>query len=318
MTKIHKISKDLYEFINEDTGTSFKCDANIAAQTQVKINKSVEERNKEKDKHITHTFWELENGFRTINIDEFKRFLKSIKSHKEVQIPTGCMIFSEDKYNAKQKSITDRKTELVKQFNNIANDITMNVMDKAKALMPIRKEINELNSVIILKDAKEFEEVEYITVKIKPVEAYETYLKLIERHDTEDARLKQEAIDKVIKEETLVLKDVDDDDFVLLKHFYKWVNKGLLNNITAYSEIEAYATKRSWKDIVREAVTYESKEVYLNRPRNPQYESYKITFTQEEAQSVLYLSNLRKEFINKQTEKRLQEEAESLTKSYQS
>jgi hypothetical protein len=277
------------------------------------------------EQHIRNIFWQVEHELGFVNIDEFKQYLKTVKSCKEVQIPTGRMIFSEDKYNAKYKSIMDKKAQLIKQFNNIANDVKMSVPDRAKALMPVRNELNELNCVVLSKDAKEFEEVEHVTVKIKPVEAFETYLKLKERCDTEDAKLKQEALDKVIKEETSALKDVDDDDFVLLKHFYKWINKGLFNNINAYSEIEAYVTKRSWKDIVREAVLYESKEAYLNRPRSINYDSPKLSFTKEEAQSVLYLNNLRKEFTSKQTEKKLQEEAkklqdeaESLMKSYQS
>ena len=104
-------------------------------------------------------------------LDDFKRYLKSIKSCKEVQIPTGNIVFSEDKYNAKQKSITDKKAELIKQFNDIANDVEMSVSERAKKLVPIRKEIDELNRIVLSKDEKEFQIEESITVKIKPIDA---------------------------------------------------------------------------------------------------------------------------------------------------
>ena len=322
MTKIQKISKDMYEFINEDNGCSFKCDTNIGMRKQAQINKSVEERNKDMEQHIRNTFWRVDNDLQSVNIDEFKQYLKSVKSCKEVQIPTGRMIFSEDKYNAKYKSIMDKKAQLIKQFNNIANNVNMSVPDRAKALMPIRNELNELNSVVLSKDAKEFEEVEHITVKIKPIEAFETYLKLKERRDAEDAKAKQEAIDKAIEKEASALKIVDDDDFMFLKRFYKWVGEGLFESINVHSP---FGVGQTWQDIVREAVLYESKEAYLNRPRSVKYDAPILSFTKEEAQSVLYLNNLRKEFSSKQTEKRLQEEAkklqdevESLMKSCQS
>lgn len=302
MTKIHKISKDMYEFIDEDKGVSFKCDTNVGMRKQAQINKSVEERNKDMEQHIRNTFWQVVNDLRSVNIDEFKQYLKSVKSCKEVQIPTGRMIFSEDKYNAKYKSIMNKKAQLIKQFNNIANNVNMSVPDRAKALMPIRNELNELNSVVLSKDEKEFEEVEHVTVKIKPVEAFETYLKLKERHDAEDVKAKQEAIDKARKHDECVFKDIDEDDFTLIKRLYKLLDSKIFYNMFQYSK---------YSDL-KDAMLYESKETYLNRPRSINYDSPKLSFTKEEAQSVLYLNNLRKEFTSKQTEKRLQEEAKKL------
>lgn len=315
MTKIHKISKDMYEFIDEDKGCSFVCDTNIAVRKQAQINKSVEEHNKDMEQHIRNTFLRVDNDLQSVNIDEFKQYLKSVKSCKEVQIPTGRMIFSEDKYNAKYKSIMDKKAQLIKQFNNIANNVNMSVPDRAKALMPIRNELNELNSVVLSKDAKEFEEVEHVTVKIKPVEAFETYLKLKERHDAEDAKTKQEALDEAIARDANMLKDVDDDDFTLIKRLYKLIDSKVFFDMFQYNHYNE----------LKDAMLYESKEAYLNRPRSVKYDEPKLSFTKEEAQSVLYLNNLRKEFSSKQTEKRLQEEAkklqdeaDSLMKSYQS
>lgn len=303
MTKIHKISKDLYEMIDEDTGHTIKCDTNICALKQAQINKSIEEQNKTMDKHVVSTFWEIDRELQhNINIDEFKQYLKSVKSQKEVQIPTGRKIFSEDKYNARYKSIMDRKAQLVKQFNNIANDFSMSVGDREKALTPIRREFNELNNIILSKDAKEFEIAEYIAVKIKPIKALETYLKLKEHCDAEDARLKQEAIDKARDADAHKLKDFDEDDFALVKRLHKLIES------KAFYEMFMYKNY----DTIREMISFESKEEYLNRPRDVQYESYKITFTQEEAQSVLYLNNLKNEFKSAQTEKRLQEEAKKL------
>jgi hypothetical protein len=303
MTKIHKISKDLYEMINEDTGHTITCDTNICALKQAQINKSVGEQSKTMDKHVVRTFWEIDRDLQyNINIDEFKQYLKSVKSQKEVKIPTGRMIFSEDKYNTRYKSIMDRKAQLVKQFNNIANDFTMSVESREKALTPIRREFNELNNIILSKDAKEFEIAEHIAVKIKPIKALETYLKLKEHYDAENARLEQEAIDKAKKHDANKLKDFDEDDFALVKRLHKLIES------KAFYEMFKYKNY----DTIREAISFESKEEYLNRPRNPQYESYKITFTQEEAQSVLYLNNLKNEFKSMQTEKRLQEEAKKL------
>ena len=302
MTKIYKLSNEVYKLVNEDTGSTEVCDKNVLKVKQDAIEKRIAEREKERINNIKYTFSDVKNLFRQIDEDEFRRYLKAIKSCKEAQIPTGNIIFSEDKYNAKQKSIMDKKAELIKQFNNIANNIKMSVSERAKALMPIRKEIDELNRIVLSKDEKEFQIEEYITVKIKPVDALETYLKLNERLDAEIAKAKQDAIDAAIAKDTYTLKDIDDDDFVLIKRLNKLIDATVFYDM--------FAHKNYYE--LKSAVMYESKEAYLNRPRDVQYETPKLSFTEEEGQSIIYLKNLIHEFFAKREETKLQEEAKRL------
>lgn len=302
MTKIYKLDREMYKLVNEDTGTVEMCDKNVLKIKQDAIEKRIAEIKEKSLKDIRHTFATVKDLFGQINEDDFRRYLKSIKSCKEVQVPTGNIIFSEDKYNAKYKSIMDKKAELIKQFNNIANNTNMSVNDRAKALMPIRNELNELNRIVLSKDAKEFQVEEYITVKIKPVDAFEMYLNLKERYNADEEKAKQEAIDKAIEKEASVLKNIDEDDFLFIKRLNKLINPHVFYNMFEYKNY--YELKA--------AITYESKEAYLNRPRDVQYDTPDLSFTEEEAQSIIYLNNLIKEFFAKREEIKLQEEAKRL------
>ena len=302
MTKIYKLDKEMYKLVNEETGSTEVCDKNVLKVKQDAIEKRIAEREEQRLKNIEITFFNVRDAFRQIDNDEFKRYLKSIKSCKEVQIPTGNIIFSEDKYNAKQKSIMDKKAELIKQFNNIANNIKMSVSERAKALMPIRKEIDELNRIVLSKDAKEFQIEEYITVKIKPIDAFEMYLKLNERYDAAKEKAKQDAIDAAIAKETSALKDMDDDDFVFIKRLKKLINPSVFYDMFEYKHYNE----------LKSAIMYDSKEAYLNRPRDVKYETPKLSFTEEEGQSVIYLNKLIGEYFSKREEIKLQEEAKRL------
>lgn len=302
MTKIYKLDREMYKLVNEDTGSTEVCDKNVLKVKQDAIEKRIAEREEQRINHIANTFNDVKYFFRQIDEDEFKRYLKAIKSCKEVQVPTGNIIFSEDKYNAKQKSIMDKKAELIKQFNNIANNINMSVTDRAKTLMPIRKEIDELNRIVLSKDAKEFQIEEYITVKIKPVNAFETYLKLKERGDAAIAKAKQDAIDAAIAKDKFALKDIDDDDFLFIKRLNKLIDG------TEFFKMFQYNNYYELKS----AIMYESKEAYLNRPRDVRYDTPKLSFTEEEGQSIIYLKNLIREFFAKREETKLQEEAKRL------
>lgn len=304
MTKINKISKDLYKFIDEDNGTAVMYNAEYAARKQEEINRSVVKHNKS-DEHIKQKFWELKHYIENNNTDEFKRYLKSVKSCSEVQVPTGRMIYNDDKYNAKYKSIMDQKAQLIIRFNDIANDTSINIADKTKAIAPIRKEINELNKIILSKDAKEFQDTEYITVKIKPIEAFETCLNMIERYNAECVELKQQAIHDAIKRDADSLKNIDDDDFVFIKRLYKLIDPRAFYDMFQYNHY----------DELKDAMLYESKEAYLNRPRDIECKSPELSFTNEELQSVIYLNNLKHKFDSLQSEKRLQDEAQSLMES---
>ena len=302
MTKIYKLDKEMYKLVNEDTGVTEICDKNVFKVKQDAIEKRIAEHKEQRINHIRSTFFSVGESFRQIDKDEFKRYLKAIKSCKEVQVPTGNVIFSEDKYNTKQKSIMDKKAELIKQFNNIANDVNMSVSDRAKMLMPIRKEIDELNRIVLSKDAKEFQIEEYITVKIKPIDAFEMYFKMKERYDAVIAKAKQDAIDSKIAEETSVLKDIDDDDFLFIKRLHKLINPSVFYNMFEYKHYYE----------LKEAVMYDSKEAYLNRPRDVRYDTPELSFTEEEGQSIIYLKKLINEFFAKQEEIELQEEAKKL------
>ena len=302
MTKIYKLDREMYKLVNEDTGTVEMCDKNVLKVKQDAIEKRIAEVKEKSLKNIAGTIWHVHEAFRQIDKDDFRRYLKSIKSCKEVQVPTGNIIFSEDRYNAKQKSIMDKKAELIKQFNNIANNINMSVPDRAKALMPIRNEIDELNRIVLSKDAKEFQVEEYITVKIKPIEAFEMYLKMIERHNADIEKAKQDAIDSEIAKETSALQDIDDDDFLFIKRLNKLIDSDIFYNMFKYKNY----------NVIKSAIMYESKEAYLNRPRNVQYDTPKTSFTEEEARGIIYLNNLIREFFSKQEEIKLQEEAKRL------
>ena len=302
MTKIYKLDREMYKLVNEDTGTTEVCDKNVLKVKQNAIEKRIAELKIKSAYNIANTYWDVKQAFRQIDEDEFRCYLKTIKSCKEVQVPTGSVIFSEDKYNAKQKSIMDKKAELIKQFNNIANDIKMSVNDRAKALMPIRKEIDELNRIVLSKDAKEFQIEEYITVKIKPIEAFKMYLNLKERDDAADAKAKQDAIDSEIAKETSALKDIDDDDFVFIKRLNKLINPSIFYNMFEYKNYNE----------LKSAIMYEAKEAYLNRPRDVKYDTPELSFTEEEGQSIIYLNKLIHEFFAKREEIKLQEEAKRL------
>ena len=305
MTKIYKLDREMYKLVNEDTGVAEVCDKNVLKVKQDAIEKRVAEIKTKSLNNIAATFWLVDEAFRQIDKDDFRRYLKSIKSCKEVQVPTGNVIFNEDMYNAKYKSIMDKKAELIKQFNNIANDIKMSVPDRAKELMPIRNELNELNRIVLAKDAKEFQVEEYITVKIKPLEAFEMYLNLKERYNADIEKAKQDAIDSEIAKETSALQDIDDDDFLFIKRLYKLIDSDVFYTMFKYKDYMGLKT----------AIMYESKEAYLNRPRDVQYDTPKLSFTEEEARGIIYLNNLIREFFAKQEETKLQEEAKRLQNS---
>lgn len=302
MTKIYKLDREMYKLVNEDTGVAEVCDKNVLKVKQDAIEKRIAEIKTKSLNNIADTFWAVDDAFRQIDKDDFRHYLKAIKSCKEAQVPTGNVIFSEDTYNAKQKSIMDKKAELIKQFNNIANDIKMSVPDRAKQLMPIRNELNELCRIVLSKDAKEFQVEEYITVKIKPIEAFEMYLKLKEHHNAECAKAKQDAIDSEIAKEASALQDIDDDDFLFIKRLDKLIDSNVFYSMFKYKNY----------DVLKSAIRYESKETYLNRPRDVQYDTPELSFTEEEARGIIYLNNLIKEFFSKQEEIKLQNEAKRL------
>ena len=302
MTKIYKLDKELYKLVNEDTGVTEICDKNILKRKQDSIEKRIAEAEELRKKHFKSTLSGVWDLFRQLDKDDFKRYLKSIKSCKEVQIPTGNIVFSEDKYNAKQKSITDKKAELIKQFNDIANDVEMSVSERAKKLVPIRKEIDELNRIVLSKDEKEFQIEESITVKIKPIDAFETYLKIKEREHEAIEKAKQDAIDRKIASETTSLKDIDEDDFVLIKRLHKLINSRVFYDMFQYN---------NYHELIG-ATQYESKEAYLNRPHDVNYDTPEFSYTEEESQNIFYLYKLMREYFAKREETRLQEEAKRL------
>jgi putative component of toxin-antitoxin plasmid stabilization module len=292
----------MYQFINEDTGTAVIYDAATAEHKQEEINKAVTKRNRLKA-DTKQNFFDLKNYIEQNNIDKFKKYLKSLKDEvSETPIPTGRMIYSEDKYNAKYKSIMDQKAQLAIRFNDIVNDMSRSIADKVKATDPIKKQLNELNKIVLSKDAKEFQVEEYVTIKVTPLEALKTCLSMIERYNMESDKLKQRAMNEAIKRDADSLKNVDEGDFAFIKRLYKLIDPKVFFDMFQYNHYNE----------LKDAMLYESKDEYLNRPRDIKWDTPELSFTDEEAQSIAYLVYLKREFNSLQTEEQLQDEAKRL------
>lgn len=303
MTKCYKIDADLYKFINEDNKTAEFIKGDTLAQMKIDtINKRAVDATalkKRLEGEIKRNFWEVARFIEQTDVDAFKAYLKTIKQKSEIKLPTGQMIFNQQKYD---DAMNERKKEyerITRDATALLNTPTRENLERVNELMRQRKEIENTR---ILKDAAQFNDPEYVTIRMTAIEALNTVQSKINDYYKDDAAAKQHAIDVEIANERMQFKDISESDFALVKQM-----KRLMNSKEFF---DAFAFCHVW-DRYRTVCEYDTLEDFFNRPRDPQYKSPELQFNETDKQAINYIRQLIRDYNTQCEYERLKAAVES-------
>lgn len=290
MTKCYKIDADLYKFVNEDnednkTVEVIKGDA--LAQIKIDaINKRAiddTEFKKRRDGDIRNNFWDVVSFIEQTDIDAFKTYLKTIKQKSEIKLQTGRMIFNQQKYDAAMGARQKEYEKITRDATALLNNPTRENLERVNELMRQRKEIENTR---ILKDAAQFNDPEYVTIRMTAIEALNVVLSKINDYRKDDDAAKQHAIDVEITNERMKFENISETDFQLIKQLKRLVSTNAFFNMFEYSVVEKY----------RDCLSFDSIEEYINRPRDPQYEHPVLQFNETDMQAINYMKQLIRDY----------------------
>ena len=338
MTKIYR-SGDLYNFFNEDTNTTTIYNAQDAhdkmkeldAKAAFRNQKASEERYKNMSLSVNNAlnvFYNSEHDSSySIKPDEFKEYLKTIKKCKELKVQTGQMLFDEELYNKACEELLNKKKELIERFNSIVNSPSMSLSQKEREAYDIRKELNELNNIIITKDENRFKTPETITVKLKPLETYEAVKSLYDRRKSNVERDRQSKLDDAINSECSSLSGMTEEEFKIIK----CVNK--FNSSFFHFDYKPQLVSSKFENTLFDALRYDSIDEYLNRERNikgdsniyfestpnpdkksPQPTEFDTMVSDDELENVYYFNKLVEDYDNYKRLEKLKTEAINMSK----
>ena len=338
MTKIYR-SGDLYNFFNEDTNTTTIYNAQDAhdkmkeldAKAAFRNQKASEERYKNMSLSVNNAlnvFYNSEHDSSySIKPDEFKEYLKTIKKGKELKVQTGQMLFDEELYNKACEELLNKKKELIERFNSIVNSPSMSLSQKEREAYDVRKELNELNNIIITKDENRFKTPETITVKLKPLETYEAVKSLYDRRKSNVERDRQSKLDDAINSERSSLSGMTEEEFKIIK----CVNK--FNSSFFHFDYKPQLVSSKFENTLFDALRYDSIDEYLNRERNikgdsniyfestpnpdkksPQPTEFDTMVSDDELENVYYFNKLVEDYDNYKRLEKLKTEAINMSK----
>lgn len=284
MTKCYKIDADLYKFINEDNETAELIKGDTLAQRKIDaINKRAAddtEIKKRLEGELRNAFWRIEMFIGETDVDTFRAYLKTIKQKSEVKLQTGRTIFNQQKYDAAMNARQKEYERITRDAAALLNNPTSENLERANELMRQRKEIEDTR---ILKDAAQFNDPEYVTIRMTAIEALDTVLNKINDYRKDDAAAKQLAVDAEIASERHAFKDISESDFQLVKQM-----KRLMNSKAFFDAFEDYHVWHRYSLVFG----YDTLEVFFNRERDPQYKSPELQFNETDKQAINYMKQL--------------------------
>ena len=288
MTKCYKIDADLYKFVNEDNETAEVIKGDALAQMKIDaINKRAiddTEFKKRRDGVIRNNFWDVVSFIEHSDVDAFKSYLKTIKQKSEIKLQTGRTIFNQQKYDAAMNVRQKEYERITRDAAALLNNPTRENLERVKELMRQRKEIENTR---ILKDAAQFNDPEYVTIRMTAIEALNAVLSKINDYRKDDAAAKQHAIDVEIANERMKFKDISESDFSLVKQM-----RHLMNSKAFFDAFEDYHVWGRYKIVWQ----YDTLEDFFNRERNPSYESPKLNFNETDMQAINYMKQLIRDY----------------------
>ena len=145
----------------------------------------------------------------------------------------------------------------------------------------------EIENTRILKDAAQFNDPEYVTIRMAAIEALNAVLNKINDYRKDDAAAKQHAIDVEITNERTEFKDISETDFSLVKQMRR-----LMNSKAFFDAFEDYHVWGRYKIIWQ----YDTLEDFFNRERNPSYDSPKLNFNETDMQAINYMKQLIRDY----------------------
>ena len=303
MTKCYKLDADLYKFVNDDDGTAELIKgADLAQQKIDAINKHAvddTEIKKRLEGEIRSNFWEVATFLDQTDVDGFKAYLKTVKQKSEIKLQTGQTIFNQQKYDAAMQARKKEYERVTREANVLLNNPTSENLKRAQELMQQRKEIENTR---ILKDAAQFYDPEYVTIRMAAIEALSAVQNKLDDWRKDEAAAKQNALDAAIANERNKFKGISESDFQLLKQL-----KRLMNSQEFYN---AFADHHVW-DRYRDVWGYDSLEDFFNRERNLHYESPELQFNDTDKQAINYMRQLIRDYKTQREYERLKAEVES-------
>lgn len=302
MTKCYKIDTDLYKFINEDKTTEV-IKGNTLAQKKIDaINKRAvdeTELGKRLKRDMENNFSDVTHFIDHADIDALKAYLKTVKQKSEIKLPTGQMIFNQQKYDDAMKARQEEYEKITREANALLNNPTRENLERVNELMRQRKEIENTR---ILKDDAQFNDPEYVTVRMTAIEALDTVLSKLNDYRKDDAATKQHAADEEIASERRKFEGISESDFQLVKQM-----KRLMNSTEFYN---AFAFNQVW-DHHRGVWQYNTLEDYFNRERDPKYERPELQFNETDKQAINYMKQLIRDYNTHKEYERLKEEVKT-------
>lgn len=303
MTKCYKLDADLYKFVNEDNETSELIKGDALAQMKIDaINKRAiddTELKKRLEGETRSKFWEVARFVDDIDIEAFKVYLKTVKQKSEVKLQTGQTIFNQQKYDAAMDTRQKEYERITREANVLLNNPTRENLKRVQELMQQRKEIENTR---ILKDAAQFYDPEYVTIRMTAIEALNAVQSKLNDYRKDDAAAKQQAIDAAIAKERYEFNGFSESDFSLVKQMRR-----LMNSKVFYDAFEQYHV---W-DHYRLVFDYNTLEDFFNRERNPQYKSPELNFNETDKQAINYMKQLIRDYRTQHEYERLKAEVES-------
>lgn len=303
MTKCYKVDADLYKFINEDNSVTELIKGGDLAQKKIDtINKLAVDETELKKRlkaEIANKLWEIARFIDHADIDALKAYLKTVKQKSEIKLPTGQMIFNQQKYDDAMKARQEEYEKITRDAMVLLNNPTRENLQRVAELMRQRKEIENTR---ILKDDAQFNDPEYVTVRMTAIEALDTVLSKLNDYRKDDVAAKQHAINEEIASERRKFEGISESDFQLVKQM-----KRLMNPTEFYN---AFAFNQVW-DHHRGVWQYNTLEDYFNRERNPKYERPELQFNETDKQAINYMKQLIKDYNTHCEYERLKEEVKS-------
>lgn len=287
MTKVNKISNDLLEFLDEDTGIaeSFKGDLAIKKFNELQ-SKAVDTKVQDHKSHdyTRGLFWDLMQN-KIFDDNEFAEFVKSANP-RSLQIPTGRTLFNDKKYKAAVKAHNNQMQKLIDRYNLIITNNDFDLTTKERSALEIMREFNELKKVVINKSQKEFQEPEFETLEISAFEALEIVRNIKSNYDLKCKTDIENQRVIAIEQDRDHFKDISEDDFKLIKQLQHLIDSSAFYKMFEYNPVYKYG-----------AIHYDSLDQYFNRDRA--FESnVKLELSNTEMSAVRFISELHKVYCD--------------------
>lgn len=282
--KVNKISDDLLEFLNEDTGIAETCKGDLAIKKFNELQSSAVDMSIQDKKSHDYTlglFWELMRG--DIDNKDFKKYLNS-KSPTSANIETGRILFNEDKYNAKVIERENKMRSLIDKYNAVISNTDIDLQTRERAASDIMNEFNNLKRTIISRSEKEFHEKEFESIEISANEALKNIKDVKSRYDKLCEQERLSRYNRDVQHDKWLFQDVDEEDFKFVKRLHKLISSDVFYEMFKHNHYS------EWKS----AVQYESLNDYIERDRGYEISEIEFKLSDIEMTSIRYVHKIYK------------------------